>query len=213
MTTTALVLLAAAAVVAVLDWIAVMREWRPLEAVAKPLTMVMLIAAAACLDPRSSGQRGWFLVALGFSLLGDVLLMLPERFVLGLGSFLVAHVAFVVGFVVAGNLDPTAFVVAVVVLGVVDVALLRRIVTAMRRDVDAAGLVTPVIGYAAVISLMTAVAVAHGVWLAVVGAGLFMVSDLAIVWSRFVRPFASARVFIMVTYHLAQFALVVSLVL
>ena len=52
------------------------------------------LGAAAAAD-----RQVWFVVALVFSLVGDVALMLDsDRFVLGLGAFLVAHVAYIVGF-------------------------------------------------------------------------------------------------------------------
>ena len=44
------------------------------------------------------------------------------------------------------------------------------------------------------------------------GAGLFYVSDALIAWNRFVRETPHAHVSIMVTYHLAQVASVLSLV-
>jgi uncharacterized membrane protein YhhN len=58
---------------------------------------------------------------------------------------------------------------------------------------------------------MLAVAIASGNPLAIVGAALFVTSDSMIAWSKFVAPFAAAPVAIMVTYHLAQAGLVLSL--
>ena len=56
----------------------------------------------------------------------------------------------------------------------------------------------------------TALAVANP-W-AGVGAALFVASDSMIAWDRFVGKVAGGTVLIMVTYHLGQAALVVSLV-
>ena len=72
----------------------------------------------------------WFVVALVFSLAGDVFLMLPNEdlFVPGLGSFLVGHVAYIVGLLVAG-ISPLALVVGVVV-----VAVLIAVARAAARD-------------------------------------------------------------------------------
>ena len=63
--------------------------------------MVLLIGVALELNVSSDLERGAFVVALVFSLIGDVFLMLPgERwFVFGLGSFLAGHLAYVVGLV------------------------------------------------------------------------------------------------------------------
>jgi uncharacterized membrane protein YhhN len=58
---------------------------------------------------------------------------------------------------------------------------------------------------------MVVCAIATGDVRAAVGAGLFYASDAMIAWNRFVRPFAAARPAIMSTYHLAQGALILSL--
>lgn len=48
-----------------------------------------------------------FLLALLFSLLGDIFLMLPrERFLAGLGAFLLAHLAYGWGFLGSGQAPP-----------------------------------------------------------------------------------------------------------
>ena len=71
---------------------------KPLEYLCKPLTIVLLIGLAASVDVDDSLVRGWFVAALVLSMLGDVWLMLPrDLFVPGLVSFLLAHIAFVVG--------------------------------------------------------------------------------------------------------------------
>ena len=72
-------------------------------------------------------------------------------------------------------------------------------------------LAVPVALYMVVISVMLATALATGNVLAGVGAALFVSSDAMIAWNRFVRPFAAADLGIMVTYHLGQAGLVLSL--
>ena len=75
----------------------------------KPLTLVLLTATALALDPDDPTVRTWFVVALVMSLAGDVFLMLPgDLFVPGLGSFLLAHVAYVVGMVAGRASNPPA---------------------------------------------------------------------------------------------------------
>ena len=90
-------LLVGALAVAVVDWYAVGTKNRNLEYVAKPATMVMLFLAGVTLDAHNDTVRQWFLIAVLFSLAGDVFLMLEDRnpnlFVAGLGSFLLGHVA------------------------------------------------------------------------------------------------------------------------
>ena len=55
-------------------------------------------------QPEDDARRRWFVLALALSLAGDVFLMLrrDDMFVLGLGSFLLGHVAYIAGFGVHG---------------------------------------------------------------------------------------------------------------
>lgn len=194
------------------DWYACARGRRRLEYVCKPATLLLLLVAATLIDPTAGleARRAWFVAALALSLAGDVLLMLPsDRFVAGLAAFLAAHVCYVAGFLSDGP-AAAALLVAAVVVAVLIVPFARLVLRGVRTT-DAA-LVPPVAGYIMVISAMVAVALATRNWVAGLGAVLFAVSDSMIAWSRFVRPFAWSAVAIMVTYHLGQAALVLSLV-
>ena len=211
MNTATTVAFVVAALFAVGDWTACARANKTLEYLCKPATLAALIAAACVLDPvgDAHSRRVWFVVALVFSLTGDVLLMLQrDLFVFGLAAFLVAHVCYVVGF---WTTPPGGFALAVSVVAVVAIVspLARRIVRAVHHQPE---LRPPVIAYIAVISAMLASALAIGNALAAIGAALFVGSDSMIAWNRFVRPFPAAAVAIMVTYHLGQAGLVVSLV-
>lgn len=203
-------LLVAGVAVAFVDWWAVGTSRRTVEYVAKPATMVPIIAAAAVLDPVHGAMRWWFVAALVLSLVGDVFLMLPreELFVFGLGAFLLGHVAYTVGFVV-GGVSPLVMAITLVPLGLFVGAVAPIVVTNARRHDPRLG--SPVALYVAVISAMVVAAFGSGSAAAIVGALLFYLSDLTIGWSRFVRDFPSARLVIIVTYHAAQMLLVVSL--
>lgn len=207
---TVIALLAATLVVAAIDWWAVGTDRRRVEYVAKPLTMVVLIAAALALDPVDGTARTWFVVALVLSLAGDVFLMLPrDLFVPGLTSFLLGHVAYIVGLL---SLD-TSVVGLAVGVGIVAVALPwlgLRILRAVRTGSEPE-LAVPVTAYVLVISAMVISAGASGSAIALAGAVSFYVSDALIAWTRFIQPLAWGRVAVMVTYHAAQIALVASL--
>ena len=210
MTGTAFLLLAMALVVAVGDWVAVAHGNKPLEYLCKPLTMVALIATAMALDVDGTDVRTWFVAALVLCLLGDVFLMLPsDRFVLGLAAFLLGHVAYVIGMHVDGVVI-TRFGVGIVVV-VIAMALIGRPIVAAVRAGPEPDLTAPVVAYMGVISLMVASAIGTGHPLAVAGAASFYASDALIAWNRFVRDTPHAGVAIMVTYHLAQIGLVLSL--
>ncbi|MSO86276.1 MAG: lysoplasmalogenase [Acidimicrobiia bacterium] len=211
MTGAASLLLVLALAAAMADWVAVQRSWVPLEYLAKPLTMVLLIAAALTLDPTSAVARAWFVAALVSCLVGDVFLMVPrDLFVYGLAAFLLGHVGYIVGLHVEG-VELRRFLggilLVVVALAVIGPILLRGI----RAGPDPA-LAGPVVAYIAVISAMVASAIGVGNPMAIGGALLFYASDALIAWNRFLKETPYARLTVMITYHLAQFGLVISLV-
>ena len=205
MTSAAAFLLGMAAVFAVADWLAVWRGSKPLEYLAKPLATAALVGVALTLVPEDESMRTWFVVALVLSLAGDVFLMLPRNlFVAGLASFLLGHVAYVAGF---GLGEAWPWILGVAVVGAaVGAPIVRALVGDGQRE-----LLGPVLAYMAVISVMVACAIGNGDPRAIAGAALFMLSDSLIAWNRFVRPLAWAPVTIMVTYHLGQAGLVLSL--
>ncbi len=210
MTGAAFLLLALALTAAVIDWVAVHQDQRALEYVCKPLTMVLLIASALALDPDEPAVRAWFVAALVLSLIGDVFLMVPkDLFVFGLASFLLGHVAYVVGMHVDG-VDGPRFLVGIVVVMVLLAVIGTRILRGVRAGPDP-GLAGPVVAYMFVISAMVASAIGVGHPMGVLGASLFYASDALIAWNRFVAETKHSRVAIMVTYHLAQVGLVLSL--
>ena len=210
MTTAATALLVIAAVLAIVDWVAVARQARGLEYVAKPGTTLALVGVAATLDPAHPDTQALFVAALVASLAGDVFLMLPgDRLVPGLASFLVAQVLYSIGFALHGG-DAAAYAIgAVVAVALITPAALRFV-----RALQASGrraLVLPVVIYMSAISAMVMSAIASGNPFAIVGALLFFASDALIAETRFVAPRRWGPVAIMVTYHLAQAGLVLSL--
>jgi uncharacterized membrane protein YhhN len=204
--------LVAALLLAITDWVAVVRGSKPVEYFFKPATIVALIGAAVALDPACRGQRWLFVAALVLSLAGDVFLMLPkDLFLFGLASFLVAHLAYVSGFLVTRARDLPLAVVAAVVVAAVLATAGRRIVGEVRRRHSGSPLPLAVGAYMAVISVMVVAAGVAGRPLALGGALFFYLSDALIAWNRFVKPLRWGPVAIIVTYHLAQIGLVASL--
>jgi uncharacterized membrane protein YhhN len=202
--------LAIALLFAFADWYAVAARRVVLEYVCKPATTLALLAAAIALDPTHRDTRVWLCVALGFCAAGDVFLMLPrDAFVPGLASFLVAHVCIATGYALHVT-SVLAVVVGAATVAIVAAPLAYRDARALLQHGRGA-LVGPVLAYVGAISVMVVTAIASGIVLAAAGAGLFFASDALIGESRFVRPRAWAPVTIMVTYHVALAALVLSL--
>jgi uncharacterized membrane protein YhhN len=143
-------------------------------------------------------------VGLACSLAGDVFLMLPrDRFLAGLGSFLVAHLAYVAAF--SSGVPFGTAPLLLLPLVAVSVPLLRLLWPGLGK------LRLPVLLYAATILVMVWRAWARhsalptpGAAVAAAGATLFMISDAILALNRFHRPFRSAQVLIMTTYVAAQ---------
>ena len=202
--------LTVAAVLAVIDWVGVVRDDQRLRWVGKPGVMVALIVAALSADGAPSAVKAWFILALVLSLIGDVALLLPEQwFMAGLVAFLLAHLAYIAGMVQLDLRPPWGAVIVLVAVAVVG----RRILEAVRSEHPP--LLVPVTLYLVVISAMAIVAWATGEPWLIVAAMLFFASDATLGWYRFVTPAAAestpprpagvaAPLAVMVTYHAAQ---------
>jgi uncharacterized membrane protein YhhN len=203
--------LVAAAAFAVANWWSRWSHHRPTELWSKPLTLVALIGGAIALDPIDPVVRGWFVAALVLSLAGDVFLLGDDSwFVPGLAAFLGGHVAYVVGFAFAEEWRWWSFALTGVGVAVLAIVVGRRIVAGAVERRPA--LRVPVASYLGVISLMVASAAAAGNAWAVAGALLFLTSDTMLGWRQFVSKRPWMPVAIMVTYHLAQAGLVISVI-
>jgi uncharacterized membrane protein YhhN len=199
------------AILALVDWYAVAREDRRTETWAKPGTLVALIVVALVLGAADSSAGGWLLVGLVFGLAGDVFLLgdTDTRFRLGLSSFLVGHLAFVVSFTRLG-LDPPGWQWASWLVLFACLIATRRVVPAtMLRGGRA--LAFPVALYTVVIGAMVIVAFDTGHPVIAVGATVFAASDSILAVDRFVSPRPWAPVAVMVTYHVGQALIVAGL--
>ena len=212
--------LAIAAIAAVIDWVAVWAggaNGRRVERIAKPAVMVALLGAALVAHawtPEAQAARPWLVLGLAASLAGDVLLLPPGRFVPGLVAFLAAHLAYLVAFLqLPGE-------VLWLVIGVVAAAVLVLTVgRALVRSAARAGLAGPVAAYLVAITLMAVTATRTGEIAATAGAWLFVASDSMLGWDRLRSPAPgmprgsgrTQRTAVMVTYHLGQMLIVVSL--
>jgi len=210
--------------VAILDWIAVAKGWKKIEYLAKPLTMVALFLLLALVGRLSSLPLVFFGVGILFSLAGDVFLMFSDRwFILGLVSFLLAHVAYIIGFnIPLPAVSLTWALVVALVLAFSAARLLRGIVAGLAAK-GQGKLIVPVIVYGVVITLMLLSAMltlfradwpsAAAAGLVSIGAMLFFFSDAILAWNKFVAPIKNGRLVNMMTYHLGQIALIVGVLI
>ncbi len=208
--------------VAAIDWIASWQEWKQVRYVSKPGALLLLIAWFTQVG-RWEGPLVLFGLALVFSLAGDVLLMLPERFFLfGLGAFLTAHVFYLVGLNVSALPFRWESLAVVLVVGLVAVMMFRNVRRGLSRKAGGKAMLIPVLLYSLVISLMLISAMlnfwrpswpAQAAAFAAGGAALFYISDSLLATNRFVAPIRAADFWVMLTYHLGQFGLAIGALL
>ncbi len=171
----------------------------------KPLTTILIILLAAIPKyPVPAVYRYLIIAGLVFSLAGDVFLMLPsDRFILGLLSFLVAHLFYIAAFMFAGS-GATSKLVGAVLL-IYGCLMLWRLWPTLGH------MKTPVVVYTLAILLMALMAVSwylkggrEGSYLAAVGAIVFVASDSILAFNRFKGSFRGAQFLILTTYFTAQ---------
>lgn len=201
--------------IAVLDWIAVARGNKLLEYFAKPATIVALFIWLWT----TVGVQGvliWFALGIFFSLIGDVMLMLPgERFILGLVAFLIAHLFYIVGFAWNMPVFSTWIIVPIVIVALIAWQVYRRLAQSLKRNHPS--LLMPVGLYTGVITLMLLTAIntlfrpdwkLQPALVASFGALLFYISDAVLAWNKFVCPIKNGRLMNMIAYHLGQIAII-----
>ncbi|WP_305815963.1 lysoplasmalogenase [Photobacterium leiognathi] len=188
---------------AVLHIMAAYRGPRWLFYVSKPLTVILMVIACLWSGVPSFYYRA-IIVGLCLSVLGDIYLMLPQdRFIAGLISFFLAHVVYSVAFVSQWQGHVGWWLLALcIAVGVVVFLLLLPYLGKLQ---------IPVALYMGVIILMAYTAgqfwlLSHSqaALLAMVGAVLFVLSDLTLAINRFKQEFTASTAIIMSTYFIAQ---------
>ena len=208
MTALAWVALAVAALAAVTDWIAVARDDRHLEHLAKPVVLVAAIGLALAVTPADPSLRWPVVAGLVFGLVGDVLLML-DRFVPGALAFAVGHVCYLVAFVPLAH--PPVALAAAALLGLLLLAVPgpRVVRGAMGRSRVLGGVV---VVYEVLLAGVVVAGAGTGNAVLATGVVLFAASDLLNGWRRFVGSPPGGRVVVHATYHVGQVLIALSLI-
>jgi uncharacterized membrane protein YhhN len=199
--------------VMVADWIAADRKAIKVRYGTKPAAMILLILWFTQAG-HWQGVLLWFGIALVLSLLGDIFLLFEDRFfVLGLVSFLLAHISYLVGFNQTFPAVEAQTLLVLVAVGAIAVVVFSYVLKGMSRSSKNKKLKIPVIIYGMVISLMVVSAILNfyrAGWslptalLTSLGAALFFTSDSMIAIRNFVTRFTHDDYLIMLTYHLGQ---------
>lgn len=203
------ILLIATMAVALLDWGSRWWHRERLETWTKPAATLLVIGLALA-SGAPEGRIAVAVVALTLCLGGDIALMpVIDKFVVGLASFLLGHLVFIVLFVQYGLDSPRLGGLAILVTCVMIMSIGNLIVRGAATQDPA--LKTPVTAYLLVISTMTAFGWATGEPWVIAGTTLFVLSDAILGWRQFVRERAWMSVAVMVTYHGAIASLALSL--
>ena len=198
--------------IALLDWVAVIKKWKMVEYVAKPGVMIFLLMWLWTSTGFSNGLI-WFGLGIFFSLWGDIFLMLErEQFILGLISFLLTHVAYLIGLNLIQPPINLASSILVIIILIIGIQIYQRISNGLSRSGNKA-LKIPVLIYTCVIGLMLLSALLTLVrveWescpalLVSSGALLFFISDTLLAWNKFVTPLRHGPIIVIMTYHIGQ---------
>lgn len=183
--------------------------WQWLHWIAKPLTTLCILAAAACAWlPVSLRYRAWIVADLACSLAGDIFLMLPaDLFLAGLVSFLLGHLCFISALLGDSRLAtrPLAWVICLL-LGGANIALLwPSIPAALHPAVALYGLVLSAMGAQALgrAWFHAGDALARPARRAAIGGLLFMLSDSLLAWNRFHSALPLTTLWVLGSYYAA----------
>ena len=179
-----------------------------LQAITKPLATALLFVIVGRPHTRLAG---WVDAGIAFSIVGDVaLLSLTDgAFMVGLGAFLLAHIAYVIGFLGVASWAPSVAVVAVLT-GILSVMVLRAIWP------NTTGKHPAVIAYGVAITAMVTAAfgtVAGGLpggAYAAAGSLLFYASDSSLALNRFRRQIPHAPFLTLGLYWLGQIGIAIA---
>jgi uncharacterized membrane protein YhhN len=238
MTATGWAWLAAAGVLALVDWFAVAQGARQTERLAKPLVLAALLMAAVVSHPLKPVVHGWLIAALALGLVGDLALVAERRpelvpaggqhairsprltgepsgrstgwlFLIGLLAFLLGHLSYARAMQLYG-LDQLSLAFGLMLVLIALLSFGYRIIA----GAHALGGATMTIGVTLyMVALGSAVVLGVGtaqLWIAG-GILLFAISDLVLASDRFVQARPFAPVVVIISYHLAQALLLLGL--
>lgn len=176
----------------------------------KPLTLIFIIALPLIAKAPSTNYKYLILTGLGFSLLGDIFLMLPKRrFIEGLLSFLIAHLFYSAAFL--SNMRWRFSIWPLFPL------LLYAVIFFMDLFPYLGKMKFPVVAYMLVITAMAWLAAQRYLQikemkplLALIGAFIFIISDSSLALNQFVRRHKFGQALTLSTYFAAQWLIACS---
>ncbi|WP_026908671.1 lysoplasmalogenase [Paucisalibacillus globulus] len=177
----------------------------------KPGTMILIILLTIIESGLSTNFSNWVLFALLFSLLGDIFLMLREKwFIHGLVSFFIAHVLYIIGLLLMFRFTFTLTnIVLILFLVLISVTFYFFLFQHVRK-VGGIILLVAVAFYIAIITIMVGLASMTGIAILIVASLLFFISDAVLAINKFRVTFRLADYIVMSTYFTAQLLFAIS---
>ena len=189
-------------------------DWAMVEYVFKPLIMISLGEYFIRESKNAKLKHGNYVtIAIVFSLIGDIFLMNDKTFLVGLVAFLIAHIFYILAF----RPEASRFFSKKQLLIPATIVLIYGglLLAVVLPNVDSA-LKIPIIVYAFTILIMLLTALhrfsnvsAVSFKYVIIGASLFVLSDSMIAISKFVMHFPMDGVWVMATYGIGQYLIVV----
>lgn len=203
-------------IVAAIELMAVVGEWKFISYFSKPLIVLSLVGYYLASVPKRSPI---VIRALFFCWAGDVLLMFVDRdetfFMMGLLAFLIGHILYVVAYRKHQSGDPEKGLLSTQKIRYSFPIILAGTGLIVILFPKLGGLKLPVMIYAIVIMIMTMTALfrygrtnTESFWLVFGGAVFFMISDSILAMNKFHSPIPFSGFLIMFTYSAAQFLIV-----
>ncbi|MTI22192.1 lysoplasmalogenase [Fulvivirga sp. RKSG066] len=202
------------------DLLAITNQIEDIRLISKSVLMPILAIYAFIRISRKKETSFLVLItALGFSWLGDILLLFDagsdNYFIYGLGAFLIAHIGYIVVNRKATYPNTSTSLLSTQKMRYIFIIVLAGSAVVHVLYAHLGALKLPVIVYAAILTLMAISALyrfgrtSHRSFVLVfTGAVLFMLSDTLLAVDKFVETFPYAGFWIMATYSSAQFLIV-----
>jgi uncharacterized membrane protein YhhN len=184
--------------------------------------VVLLVGVAGTSGSKPSKAQAWYSTCIGIGLIlgsgGDFALQLEhdnkDFFIVGLGLFLLSHLAYIAGF--WAESASGCFASVPMLGGIAVFAAYAATILAALLPVVPDALRPPVVVYGSVIAMMGVTALSRSWssssswWLSFVGALLFVTSDSFLSLNKFHPDIDTGRMSVMTTYYAAQLLLALS---
>lgn len=177
--------------------------WRSLYTYTKALPLAFILFLAF-LKPETPPI--FWLLAIGFGLAGDLLLLSRNGFLAGLFSFLMGHLCYIAGFYrLQGEFPHLTAILPAALTALAVYVYFARLLVAQRNK----KYLLPVLFYTAVTAALVVLALETRSYPAATGAMLFALSDFLLAFNKFYRRTWYAEAGVSLTYYLAQWLLAV----